>query len=183
MQPSASPSPHSYAPASKTDPLRQGIRLTAAAADDDACAVRALRHLFKRRAPDGPLFQLADGSFVRDAVTSQLYKTLISLGTEDHYAGHSFCRGTTTSAREAGFGNKEIRLLGRWKSDSYRLYIVTHPTHVLVASRRHQHLPPYQRLYRQESTTRPSPSTQTSLESRLSAGVRHAACRGLLQLP
>ena len=34
-------------PASKTDPFRQGITLTIAASNDAACAVKALRYLFR----------------------------------------------------------------------------------------------------------------------------------------
>ena len=129
-------------PASKTDPFRRGITLTVAASGDDACAVKALRHLFRWEAPpDAPLFQLGGSAFTREAVTSNLREVLTSLGVEGHYSGHSFRRGAATSARDAGLSNDEIQLLGRWKSDSYRLYIVTHPAHILRASLRHQHLP------------------------------------------
>ena len=46
-------------PSSKTDPFRRGVLLTIAAADDDACPVRSLRHLFERfptNSPSAPLF-------------------------------------------------------------------------------------------------------------------------------
>ena len=125
-------------PVSKTDPFRRGITLTVAAAGDQACAVRSLRHLFKwKAAPYETLFQI-DGSFTRQMVTSQLRQILKSLGVEGHYSGHSFRRGAATSARNAGLSEEEIQLLGRWKSDSYRLYIVTHPARILSASQRHQ---------------------------------------------
>lgn len=133
-------------PASKTDPFRRGITLTVAASGDDACAVKALRHLFTWEAPlDAPLFQLEGSSFTRTAVTNNLREILTSLGVKGHYSGHSFRRGAATSARDAGLSNEEIQLLGRWKSDSYRLYIVTHPAHILRASLRHQLLPARQR--------------------------------------
>lgn len=126
-------------PASKADPFRRGITLTIAASGDRACAVKALRHLFKwKTAPNSPLFQLGGSAFTREIVTSHLRQALISLGVEGHYSGHSFRRGAATSAREAGLSDEEIQLLGRWKSDSYRLYIVTHPERILMASRRHQ---------------------------------------------
>ena len=42
-----------------------------------------------------------------------------------------------TSALEAGLSDEEIQLLGRWKSECYRLYIVTHPSRALAVYRRH----------------------------------------------
>ena len=130
-------------PASKTDPFRRGITLKVAASGDNACPVQALRHLFRWEAPsDSPLFQW-EGAFTRQLVTSKLREILTLLGVEGHYSGHSFRRGAATSAKEAGLSDQEIQLLGRWKSESYRLYIVTHPAHILAASRRHQRLPPH----------------------------------------
>ncbi len=124
---------------SKTDPFRHGVTLTIAATNDEACAVRALRHLFQRwpASLSSPLFEI-DGVFTRDSVTSNLRQALRAFGLEGHYSGHSFRRGAATSARITGLSEDEIRLLGRWKSDSYRLYIKTHPAYILAASRRHQ---------------------------------------------
>ena len=134
-------------PASKTDLFRRGITLTVAAAGDAACAVNALKHLFQWDAPlDDPLFGPDhDQPFTRSSVTKQLRQMLKLLGVEGHYSGHSFRRGAATSARMAGLSDDEIQLLGRWKSDSYRLYIDTHPEHILRASRQHQHPLPHQR--------------------------------------
>lgn len=126
-------------PSSKTDPFRRGVTLTIAASDDEACTVRALRHLFQRwPAPlSSPLFEI-HGVFTRNLVTKNLRQALTALGLQGHYSGHSFRRGAATSARIAGLTEDEIMLLGRWKSDSYRLYIKTHPAYILAASRRHQ---------------------------------------------
>ena len=129
-------------PASKTDPFRQGVTLTIAATGDEACAVTALQRLFHDwPAPlSTPLFQIG-GSFTRQRLTETLRETLMAVGIDGHYTGHSFRRGAATSAREAGLSEDEIQLLGRWKSDLYRLYIVTYPARILAASRRHQHIP------------------------------------------
>ena len=132
-------------PASKTDPFRRGITLTIAASGDVACPVRALRRLFRWKASlDSPLFESV-GGFTRELVVGQVRQILAVLGIKGHYSGHSFRRGAATSAREAGLSDDEIMLLGRWKSDSYRLYIDTHPERILAASRRHQRLPSIQR--------------------------------------
>ena len=125
-------------PASKTDPFRRGITLNVAASGDDACPVRALRHLFRWKASlDSPLFETTNG-FTRDLVVGQVRQILALLGVKGHYSGHSFRRGAATSARAAGLSEEEIMLLGRWKSFAYRLYIDTRPERILAASRLHQ---------------------------------------------
>ena len=59
-------------PASKTDPFRRRITLTVIASGDDACPVRALRHLFRWKAPlDRPLFEIA-GTFTGELVVGQV---------------------------------------------------------------------------------------------------------------
>lgn len=126
-------------PASKTDPFRQGVTLTIAATGDEACAVAALRHLFDRfPAPlNSPLFDTGHG-FSRQFVTDSLRSILKELGFTGNYSGHSFRRGAATSAREAGLSDGEIQLLGRWKSDAYKLYIQANPAVIWIVSRRHQ---------------------------------------------
>ncbi len=127
-------------PASKTDPFRHGITLTVAATDDIACPVKAMRRLFQEwpDPPEAPLFQASNGVFIRTMITGVLRLALRLAGISGHYSGHSFRRGAATSAREAGLSNEEIQLLGRWKSECYRLYIATHPSRILAASRRQQ---------------------------------------------
>ena len=127
-------------PASKTDPFRQGVTLTIAATGDEACAVAALIHLFARfPAPlNSPLFDTRHG-FSRQLVTDSLRGILRELGFTGNYSGHSFHRGTATSAREAGLSDSEIQLLGRWKSDAYKLYIQANPAIIWIVSKRHQH--------------------------------------------
>ena len=126
-------------PSSKIDPFRRGVTLTMSATNDKACAVRALRHLFQRwpASLSSPLFDI-DGAFSRTFVTESLRQALRSAGLEGHYSGHSFRRGAATSGRIAGLSEDEMMLLGRWKSDSYRLYVETHPAYTLAAPRRHQ---------------------------------------------
>ena len=117
-------------PASKTDPFRRGVTLTIPAATDEACAVKSLRNLFERfpKAYYQPLFPTRAGTFSRNYVTRQLQKGVCTLGYEGNYTGHSFRRGAATSARLAGLSEEEIQLLGRWRSNSYRLYIELIPT-------------------------------------------------------
>lgn len=127
-------------PVSKTDLFRQGVTLTIAATGDNACAVAlALKHLFSRfPAPSNSLlFDMGHG-FSRQFVTDSLREILKKLGFLGNYSGHSFCRGAATSARKAGLSDAEIQLLGRWKSDAYKLYIQANPAIIWVVSKRHQ---------------------------------------------
>ena len=59
--------------------------------------------------------------------TKKLQEGICILGYEGNYTDHSFRRGAATSARLAGLSEEEIQLLGRWKSNSYRLYTESHP--------------------------------------------------------
>ena len=115
-------------PSSKTEPFRPGVTLTMAGTNDEACTVRALEHLFQRwPAPlSSPRFEI-HGVFTRHLVTKDLRQASRFIDLQNQYFDHSFRRGATTSARIAGLTENEIMLLGRWKSDSYRLYIKTHP--------------------------------------------------------
>ena len=124
-------------PSSKTDTFRAGVTLTVAASFDEACAVVSIRNLFTRfpRPQSSPLFDLGPVTpFTRQLVTETLRSCLRNLGYRGNYSGHPFRRGAATSAREAGLTDEEIELLGRWKSDSYRLYIETSTAHILTAT-------------------------------------------------
>lgn len=126
-------------PASKTDPFRQGVKLTIATADDEACAFKSLHRLYNNfpRPLQTPLFD-TDKGFNRQRVTKVLRDSLSTLGYRGNYSGHSFRRGAATSASRSGLSKEDIMTLGRWKSDSYRLYIEADPDKVVDASRRHQ---------------------------------------------
>lgn len=52
------------------------------------------------------------------------------------FSGHSFRRGAATAAAEAGFTEYEIQLLGRWRSDAYKLYIESSRSRILNLSTR-----------------------------------------------
>ena len=127
-------------PSCKTDPFRRGITLTISAANDEACVVTSLNNLFTRfpKANNHPLFTNHAGTFSRNYVTRKLQEGICALGYQGNYTGHSFRRGAATSARLAGLSEDEIQLLGRWKSNCYRLYVETHPDWIHNASRRHQ---------------------------------------------
>ena len=134
-------------PASKTDPFRQGVTITIAAADERACAVSVLHLLLTRwpSPPESPLFTLHHHelgqnptAFDRRIVVNELRGCLTSAGISGGYSGHSFRRGAATSARMAGVADHDIQLLGRWRSDAYKRYIEVHPEYIYNVSRRFQ---------------------------------------------
>src|SRR5882724_2069506 len=114
--------------ASKTDPFRKGIAITIASAPGArTCAVTALKSLFKyiERPPELPLFTQDDGTpLSRNSFIGLLKSSLTRAGFDvSKFSGHSFCHGAASSAAAVGFNNYEIQLLGRWCSNSYKLYI------------------------------------------------------------
>ncbi len=84
-----------------------------------------------------PLFNIGESAFNRKRIIKVLRQRLRSLGYDDHYASHSFCRGAVIEARNFGVSKTMIMLLGRWKFDAYLRYIEIDLDLVLQASRRH----------------------------------------------
>ena len=86
--------------------------------------------------PDSPLFEVAPGiPLQRDTFIQCVRSALSQAGFDPRlYAGHSFRRGGASSAAYAGFSDHQIQLLGRWRSDAYKLYIETDHTRLLQLS-------------------------------------------------
>lgn len=113
---------------SKTDPFRQGVQLHLGKTDSEVCPVYAiLPYLAVRGAKPGPLFMFEDGSYLtRPRFAAMISATLQQAGIDDkHYATHSFRIGAATTAKDAGISDVHIKMLGRWKSNAYQLYVRT----------------------------------------------------------
>jgi hypothetical protein len=129
-------------PASKTDPFRGGVTVVIAAAPNSpsTCPVRAMKHLFTIHPlpPTAPLFAKADSSPLRRSEFIRTLKARITdIGLDQSgYSGHSFRRGAATAAAIAGYADFEIQLLGRWRSDAYKLYLDVPKNRVLSLSAR-----------------------------------------------
>ena len=66
-----------------------------------------------------------------------LKNRLISIGMDPSlYSGHSFRRSAASAAAAVGYTEHEIQLLGRWRSDAYKLYIDVPKDRVLGLSAR-----------------------------------------------
>lgn len=91
----------------------------------DCCPVQALISFCTLRGSrSGPLFTLADGSSVSTHHFSQaLNHCLTFCGLENRYfKPHSFCIGAASFAADQGFTDAQIRGLGCWKSDAFKVY-------------------------------------------------------------
>lgn len=120
-------------PSSKIDPFRTSITILIARVPvgSTTCPVIALRNLFilDPKPLTTPLFlDVLGNALSRQAFLAILKKRLALIGVnKSKYSGHSFRRGAATSAASVGYSDFEIQLLGRWRSDCYKLYINTPP--------------------------------------------------------
>lgn len=127
-------------PASKTDPFRTGVTLVIAAAPGQAsCPVSSLLHLLSSqpRPPTAPLFSDTAGNpLTRKLFIDSIRAALTSAHFDaSAYSGHSFRRGGATAAAAAGFSEQDIQLIGRWRSDAFKLYIDVGPQRLLHLSK------------------------------------------------
>ena len=113
---------------SKTDPFHQGMQLYLGKTDEDICPITGiLPYLAIRGAKPGPLFVLEDGTYLtRQRFAALLLSTLLQAGISDRcYTTHSFRIGAATTAKDSGISDVHIKILGRWKSNAYQLYVRT----------------------------------------------------------
>ena len=73
----------------------------------------------------GALFCFSDGSPVQTShFTQQLRQAPNFCGLDSSkYKSHSFRIGAASLAADQGLSDAQIRHLGRWKSDAFKLYI------------------------------------------------------------
>ena len=109
-------------PASKIDPFRHGVSIPIAATGDEACPLASLNNLFTRfpKALNEPLFGIGR-KFSRKLVNLEIGQKLgeLNIFRPPSRRGFSF----RAWAKEMGLSDREIILLGRWKSDVSSPYI------------------------------------------------------------
>lgn len=121
---------------SKTDSFRAGQSIIIARAASPVCAVTAMRYYFQTVSPPkGPLFFFQSGRLLtRSTVVSLLRDAARHAGLPFHsLKGHSFRIGAASVAAAAGLPDWLIKVMGRWSSDCYQLYIRT-PQQVLLSA-------------------------------------------------
>ena len=123
---------------SKTDHNNVGFSVYVSCTCPHACAYCSMRAYLSRAQPTStpfavPLFLNDSGQILtKCAFVSRLQALLGQLGLDtQRYSGHSLRAGCATSAAAAGLGDWEIKMMGRWTSQSYLKYIRLHPLHVV----------------------------------------------------
>ena len=112
----------------KTDPLGQGVEIFMNKSGMSLCPVVAvLSYLAVRSGSDGPLLIHADGlPLTRDQFVTKVKRALQAAQIDSTlYSGHSFRIGAASAAAAAGVPAYFIKMLGRWESEAYHLYIRT----------------------------------------------------------
>ena len=126
--------------ASKTDPFRVGVNVYVGTTGNGLYPVTAVLHynMVERGPGPGPFFKFEDGSPLTRAKFVVKVKEALSLAGVDctAYSGHSFRSGAATTAAKQGVSDATIKMLGRWKSSAYQIYIKT-PKKQLASYSRH----------------------------------------------
>lgn len=90
------------------------------------CPVQLLTEFIRLRGShDGPLFAFPNMEAILTAqFNTELRRALTFCGLDiARYKSHSFRIGAACHAAERGFSDAQIRALGRWNSDAFKLYI------------------------------------------------------------
>ena len=109
--------------ASKTDPFRAGVDIVVGRAGNALCPVVAVvNYLLIRGSGPGPLFRFQDGKpLTRVRLVEQVREALQRVGIDGAlYSVHSFRSGAATTAAKVGVEDSAIKILGRWRSSSFK---------------------------------------------------------------
>ena len=93
---------------------------------DEFCPITTLQKFCSFRGDQpGPLFCTADlASVSTSAFNVQLRQCLNFSGLDSSwYKSHSFRIGAAIVAANKGFSDSQIRTMGRWKSDAFKVYL------------------------------------------------------------
>jgi hypothetical protein len=132
--------------ASKTDWFRETVSVHIFYTGGVVCAASALECLLSQcpfpRTARTPLFELEDGSVLsRPSFLHHLRQLIARVSNkygfnldENKFSGHSLRRGGATSLSLQNVSPDVIQLMGRWKSDAYKRYIVTPRLHLYTTT-------------------------------------------------
>ena len=112
--------------ASKTDPFRVGADIFIGRTDNDLCPVAAVLAFMALRGPGpGSFFRFRNGNpLTRSPLVAKLKESIQAAGVNcAAYSGYSFRSREATTAVRQGIGDATIKMLARWKSSAYQLYI------------------------------------------------------------
>ena len=123
----------------KIDSWRQDVVISIVAIADVACSIKSMKRLFVCHSISSKisLFYI-EIFFTRQHVIARLKDLLQKSRIEDNYFDHFFKRGAATWVELRDLSHDEIRVLERWKSNNYRLYIDRDENRMLSYSRKFQ---------------------------------------------
>jgi hypothetical protein len=123
----------------KTNFFRLKMMLIIAAINDFVCAVASLKHLFRlfSRSLTNSFF-FFDRTFTRSLIIRKLKTRLKNLDHQDHYSRHSFKKDAVIWVKERDLSIEDIKLLDRWKSNFYKLYLELKESNMMSVFRRMQ---------------------------------------------
>lgn len=114
--------------ASKTDPCRKGVNIFLGNTSTELCPVAAmLAFMAVRGCQQGFLFTFQAGHYLTKARFIQHVRLALQAAGFNckKYSGHSFRIGVATMAHAKGFNDSTIKMLGRWESNAYLMYVKT----------------------------------------------------------
>ncbi len=87
------------------------------------------RYMVLRGVQPGQFFKFRGGrALTREQFVEAVRRALTLAGyNASHYAGQSFRIGAATTAAQRGIQDSLIKMLGRWESSAYTIYIRTPP--------------------------------------------------------
>ena len=113
---------------SKTDKFSNGVMVYVGCSTQSVCAYCTLKKFLVARSdhsPDAPLF--ADNHVPVLKKTYFVNATRLALSAiglnPSLYSGHSFRAGSATSGAENGFNHWELKMLRRWSSECFNIYL------------------------------------------------------------
>ncbi len=124
--------------ASKTDPFRTGVSIMISHPTPIAAMITYITNGSDLHEHNRPLFMYSDGSIFTRHMCIELTKLLASrLGHDPaQYSGHSYRKGGATSLANAHVPDSVIKVMGRWESFSFALYVSTPPHIIQEAGKR-----------------------------------------------
>ena len=123
---------------SKTDQAGKGAIVDIGRTGGQLCPVAAvLSWMVRRGNAPGPLFHFQNGApLTQQRFVVELRKALQMIGEDpQQFGGHSFRAGAATTAAQQGIGDATIKLLGRWHSSAYQVYILRHQSPAWLVTR------------------------------------------------
>ena len=118
---------------SKTDHFYLGCPIIIGCSRTPICGACKASHLLQHHQHMGsfwedPFFKINDRALDRVTLVTHIKHLATSLGLDSsRYSGHSLHIGGATSATKAGLSQWQIKMLGRWNSQAYQVYIKQEP--------------------------------------------------------